>query len=256
MLTDTSIRAAKPSAKSYKLHDALGLYLLIHPNGGKYFRLDYTINSKRKTQALGVYPAVTLKQARALRDNARELITEGIDPSEHKKQAALAKSESLLNTFEAIAREWGEKKVNGWTHPKQHITKRRLELYLFPHIGNKPIADIKTQDILRCLRLIEQRGIMNTAHRTLQICGQVFRYAVATGRVERDITTDLRGALPTTKAKVFAAITNPQEVGALLRAIDGYVGTFVVKSALPAINNDEGYQCHQKIEFKHQPIPR
>jgi integrase len=231
-LSDTAIKAAKSTTgKSYKLPDANGLYLLIHHNGSKYFRFDFTFNAKRKTLALGVYPGTTLKQARLKRDDAKKLLANGVDPSQHKKETALAKAESLINTFSAIAIEWGEKQVKGWDD-KHSIPRRRLEKFIFPHLGNLPITDILAKDILRCLRLIEAQGLHVTAHKVLQLCGQVFRYGVATGKVDRDITPDLQGALkPATKCHL-AAITEPKEIGGLLRAIDNYNGTYSVKAAL------------------------
>ena len=155
-LSDTAIKAAKAKqGKSYKLPDANGLYLLIHHNGSKYFRYDYTFNTKRKTLALGVYPQTTLKQARLKRDDSRKLLADGIDPSQHKKEIVLAKAESLVNTFEAIARERGINQVKTWNE-KHNIPRRRLEKYIFPQLGHLPITDILPKDILRCLRLIHK----------------------------------------------------------------------------------------------------
>ena len=231
-LSDTTIRAAKPTSdKPYKLSDEKGLHVLINPNGSKYFRFKYRFAGKEKTLALGVYPETTLKQAREKRDNARKLIADGIDPSENKKAIKAAQAESLVNTFEAIAREWGEKQVNGWADVN-NTYKRRLERNIFPWLGNKPITDILPKDILVCLRRIEGMGTVATAHRTLQLTGQIFRYAVATGKVGRDITPDLKGALTPAQGENFASITEPQQIGPLLRAIDAFSGTFVVKSGL------------------------
>lgn len=231
-LSDTAIKNAKPNPdKAIKLPDEKGMYLLVHQNGSKYFRLDYRFEGKRKTLALGVYPETTLKDARTKRDEARELIAKGIDPSENKKAVKQAKAESAANSFEIIAREWGQKKVESWAD-KNNRSKRMLERNIFPWLGNKPITDIMPRDILECLRRVEDRGTIETAHRTLQICGQVYRYAVATGRAERDITPDLRGALPPAKSEHFAAITDPRQAGELLRAIDGYQGSLPALCAL------------------------
>ena len=231
-ISDTAIKAAKPRAdKPYKLPDEKGMYLYIHTNGSKYFRLDYRFEGKRKTLALGVYPETTLKEAREKREAARKLITDGVDPNENKKAIKASKSESALNSFEVIAREWGAKHVNNWDD-KNNRSKRMLEKNVFPWLGNKPIIDILPMDILSCLRRVEDRGTIETAHRTLQICGQVFRYAVATSRVDRDITPDLRGALPPAKGDHFAAITDPKQVAELLRAIDSYQGSLSAISAL------------------------
>lgn len=231
-ISDTAIKAAKPrTEKSYKIPDEKGMYLFIHTNGGKYFRLDYRFDDKRKTLALGVYPETTLKQAREKRDTARKQIADGIDPSENKKAVKESKTASATNSFEIVAREWGAKKINDWDD-KNNRSKRMLERNVFPWLGNKAMTDILPKDILACLRRVEDRGTIETAHRTLQICGQVFRYAVATGRIDRDITPDLRGALPPTKGGNFAAMTDPKQAAPLLRAIDSYTGTFIVKSAL------------------------
>ncbi len=231
-ISDTTIKAAKPkSDKDYKLSDEKGLHILIKTNGSKYFRLKYRFAGKEKTLALGVYPETTLKQAREKRDLARKQIAEGIDPSENKKAIKASKTESALNSFEVIAREWGAKHVNNWDD-KTHRSKRMLERNIFPWLGAKPITNILPIDILNCLRRVEDRGTLETAHRVLQICGQVFRYAVATSRIDRDITPDLRGALPPAKGGHFASVTDPKQAAPLLRAIDAYTGTFVVKSAL------------------------
>ncbi len=232
-ISDTAIKAAKVNPdKAYKLPDGKGMYLLIHPNGSKYFRLDYRFNDKRKTLALGVYPETSLKQAREKREAARKLLADGIDPNENKKAVKSSKAESASNSFEVVAREWFERKM---MDKSEHHQKRAMGLFrkdLFPYLGAKPINEIKAVELLAALRRIEARNAVETAHRALQICGQVFRYAIATGRTERDITPDLRGSLASVKAGHFAAITDPQEAGQLLRAIDAYTGSFCVKSAL------------------------
>jgi integrase len=230
-LSDTQCKNTKPKEKPYKLADEKGMFLLINPNGSKYFRLKYRFAGKEKVLALGVYPETSLKQARAKRDEAREQIAKEIDPGEHKKAVKQSRVESLANSFEVIAREWGQKKVNDWDD-KNNRSKRMLERNIFPWLGSKPINDILPKDILDCLRRVEDRGTIETAHRTLQICGQVFRYGVATGRVDRDITPDLRGALPPAKGEHFAAITEPKAVAELLRAIDSYQGSLSAICAL------------------------
>ena len=231
-LSDTTIKNAKPLPdKSYKLPDEKGMYLLVHKNGSKYFRLDYRFTNKRKTLALGIYPDTTLKQAREKLYTAKKQIADGIDPSENRKAIKASRGESALNDFEVIAREWGIKKVDQWEE-KNNRSKRMLERNIFPWIGNKPINEILPKEIMDCLRRIEDRGTIETAHRTLQLCGQVFRYAVATGRTHRDITPDLRGALPPSKGSNFSSITDPKLVAPLLNAINTYSGSFIVKSAL------------------------
>jgi integrase len=230
-LSYTAIKNAKPTAKPYKMQDDKGMYLLVHSNGGKYFRYDYRFNNKRLTLSLGVYPATSLKDARDKRDTAIKQIAGGISPSENRKAVKESKAESNANSFEVIAREWGEKKIDTWTD-KNNRSKRMLERNIFPWLGSKSITDILPVDILTCLRRVEDRGTIETAHRSLQLCGQVFRYAVATGRAERDITPDLRGALPPAKEGNFSSITDPKQAAPLLRAIDDYTGSFIVKSAL------------------------
>lgn len=231
-LTDTQIKTLKPEAKPRKVADEKGLYLLVQPTGGKLWRLKYRIDGKEKLLALGVYPDVGLKDARAARDEARRLLADGIDPAEHRKANKNARADAVGNSFESVAREWFTKLLPTWTPDHADKIIKRLERDVFPWIGSKPIADLNAPTVLTTIRRIEARGRLETAHRALQNCGQVFRYAVATGRAERDPTGDLRGALPPTREKHMAAITDPVEVGALLRAIDAFKGTLVVQSAL------------------------
>ena len=231
-LTDTAIRKAKPAAKPYKLAHEKGLFLLVTPGGGKWFRLKYRIGGKEKQLSLGTYPEISLKDARARRDAARKLLADGIDPGEHRKEQRAEKAERTGNSFEAVAREWFAKHSPNWA--KSHADKiiRRLEGDIFPWLGDKPIAEITAPKVLSCLRRIEGRGALDTAHRALQNCGQVFRYAVATGRAERDPCGDLKGALPPAKPGHFAALTEPDAVAKLLRAMEAVSATFVVKCAM------------------------
>lgn len=231
MITDTAIRAAKPAEKPYKLSDERGLYLLINA-AGKYWRLDYRFGAKRKTLALGVYPDVSLRLARERRDEARQLLADGVDPGENKKAVKAAKQERASNSFEVIAREWFDRMSVRWVDSHGGRIIRRLERDVFPWIGDRPIAELTAPELLAVVRRIEGRGAIETAHRALQNCGQVLRYAVATGRAERDPTGDLRGALPPVKGKHFAAVTDPAQVAELLRSLDGYKGTFAVSCAL------------------------
>lgn len=231
-LSDTACKNAKSKEKPYKLADEKGMFLLINPNGSKYFRLKYRFGGTEKTLALGVYPETSLKSARDKRDAARKQLADGIDPSENRKAVKSSKAESAANSFEVIAREWYERNM---VDKSEHHQKRAMSLFqrdIFPYLGNKPIADIKAVELLTALRRIEARNAIETAHRALQICGQVFRYAIATGRTERDITPDLRGSLMQAKAGHFSAVTEPKQAAELLRTIDGYTGTFIVKSAL------------------------
>jgi integrase len=231
-LTILRVKKAKPETKPRKLFDGGGLHLLIHPAGGKYWRLKYRFNGKHKVLALGIFPEVSLAEARDGRDAARKLLRSGIDPGEAKKAARITRVGNPANSFEAIAREWHAKFSPNLSPGHATAKLRRLELDVFPTIGARPIDDIKAPEILRVLRRIEERGALEMAHRLRGLCGEVFRYAVVTGRADRDPCADLRGALPPAKTKHFAAITDPKEVGALLRAIDGYSGSSVVKWAL------------------------
>ena len=229
-LTDTAIRNAKPREKPYKLSDERGMYLLVRESG-KYFRFDYRFLKKRKTLALGVYPDVPLADARAKREDARKLIAKGIDPSVQKKKEKAKKDEMSNNTFEIIARKWFRKMSNVWSEKHAEKVIGRLELNIFPFIGNRPIKLITAPELLEVLRKIEVRGAFETAHRVKGICGQVFRYAIAEGKAERDPSQDLKGALTPVKVTNMAAITEPKKIGALLRAIDDYDGQFVTLCA-------------------------
>jgi integrase len=232
MLTDHAIKNIKPSKKITRCFDSKGLYIEVSPNGGKWWRLKYRFLGKEKRLSLGVYPEISLKKARELRDENRKLIAEGIDPSENRKKQKLIQSDNMGNTFESIAREWLLKHGRNWVASHSERTLRRLERDIFPWIGKKPISTITAHEVLVCVQRIENRGALETAHRALQNCGQVMRFAVATARLDRDPTADLKGALPPVKEKHFAAITDPTEVAELLKAFDGYEGTFIVKAAL------------------------
>lgn len=230
-LTDVKIRNSKPKATQVKLFDGSGLFLLITPQGGKLWRLKYRFEKKEKLLAIGPYPEISLTAARMQREEARRQLVKGIDPGALRKAQRQAKT-SETESFEVIAREWFDKFKQNWVEGHAITIIRRLENDLFPYLGNRPIADIKAPELLAVLRRVEARGALDTAHRIRSITGQVCRYAVATGRAERDPSGDLRGALPQPVDGHFASITDPKEVGALLRAIDGYQGSFVVKCAL------------------------
>lgn len=231
-LTDTAIKNAKPGDKPIKLYDADGLLLWVAPSGGKWWRLKYRLGGKEKMLSLGTYPDVGLREARDRRDEARRLLADGIDPSAHRKAAKSTKALREANSFELVAREWHAKYAGTWSPSHGDRILRRLEANAFPWIGGKPTADLKPAEVLEVLRRVERRGTLETAHRLRDNIGQTMRYAVATGRAERDITADLRGALPPVQKRHFAAITEPTKVGELLRAIDGYTGTFPVTCAL------------------------
>ena len=243
-LTDAAIRGAKPAAKPIRLFDSGGLYLEIAPSGGKWWRLKYRIDGREKRLSLGIYPDVPLAGrkdketgiwidgARERRDKARQLLAEGIDPSAHRKAVRKTKTERAANSFEAVAREWHRKFAAQWTVSHREKNLRALERDVFPWLGSRPIADLTAPDLLKVLRRIEARGAADTAHRVRQISGQVFRYAIATGRGERDLSADLRGALAPARSTHLAALTEPKAIGGLLRAIGGYSGHLVTKCAL------------------------
>ncbi|MBA3731042.1 MAG: integrase arm-type DNA-binding domain-containing protein, partial [Gammaproteobacteria bacterium] len=229
-LTDSAIRNSRPTEKPMKLIDGRGLFLLVAPSGGKWWRFRYRFEGKHKLLSLGTYPAVTLKDARVKRDEMRRLLAAGIDPGQARKAEKAARGDA--NSFEAVAREWIGKYAPTWAESHASKIIRRLERDVFPWIGARPVGHITAPELLAVVRRIEQRGALETAHRALRNSGQVFRYAVATGRAERDPAADLRGALPPVKAKHLAAITDPEAVGALLRAIAGYQGSLVTRCAL------------------------
>ena len=234
-LNDKSVQAAQAKEKQYKIADGEGLTLIIKPSGAKIWWFRYRFASIGKTLSIGQYPAVSLKEARTRTLAAKKMLADGIDPSAQKKsdrQTSIEIATEITETVEAISREWFEKFSGVWkdTHASKII--RRLERDLFPWLGKLPIKDIKPAQLLAVVRRVETRGAIDTCHRLLQNSGAVWRYAVATGRVERDITGDLRGALPPAKETHLGAITKPGEIGALLRSIGAYKGSETVRLAL------------------------
>ena len=230
-LNDTKIRSTKPSEKPMKLFDEGGLYLLITPSGGELWRFKYRFDGKEKLLSLGTYPEISLADARQRRDEARRNVAHGVDPSTLRKAQKQSQTEET-ETFEVVAREWYTKFTPTWSAGHAESIKGRLEKDLIPWLGKLPMKEIKAPKVLEALRRIEDRGALEQAHRVRTIAGQVFRYAVATGRAERDVSADLRGALPQPPERHHAAITDPREVAPLLRAIDGYQGHFMVRCAL------------------------
>ncbi len=231
-LTDTAVRKTRPGAKPYKVADGKGLFLLVHPNGSKYWRLKFRFAGKEKLLSLGIYPTVSLAEARNRRDHARKLLSNGVDPGVAKQVSKRSVKMAAENSFEATAREWYAKRAAKWVPTHAAKILRRLERDVFPWLGSRPIANITAPELLAVLRRIEGRGKIESAHRIHQNCGQIFRYAVATGRAERDPSADLRGALTTVKEKHYASITEPKAIGELLRVIEGYQGSFVTACAL------------------------
>lgn len=231
-LTDTAIRNAKPAEKPVKMYDERGLFLIVTSAGGKWWRFRYSFSGKEKLLSLGIYPDVSLKEAREKRNVARKLITQGIDPGVHRKATKEVQAALTENCFEPICRKWLAQR-KGTVETAQHVkTLARMENDVFPWLGAKPIGEISSPDVLSVLRRIDERGARYTAHRVRSEISRAFRYAIANGLAERDPCPDLKGAIPAPKAEHFAAITTPNEVAELLRAIDGFRGTFVVKSAL------------------------
>lgn len=230
-LSDTKVRTIKPAEKPQKLFDGGGLFLLVTPTGGKLWRLKYRFGGTEKLLAIGSYPQISLAEARQRRDQASVLIASGVDPSDTKKAQKAADTEET-ETFEVIARGWHTKFSPTWADSHANKIIRRLELYVFPWLGSRPIRSITAPDLLTILRRIEARGALDTAHRTQQTCGQVFRYAIATGRADRDPSGDLRGAIPPAAGKHMATITDPKEIAGLLRSIDSYRGSIVTRCAL------------------------
>lgn len=231
-LSDTKIRTLKPKEKPYKLADERGLYLYVTPSGGKLWRLKYRIDGKEKLLTFGAYPDVSLASARNERDEARKLIAAGEDPSVIRKAVKSGKYDDSLNSFEVVAREWWQTHMKDKAESHKNKVIRRFELYLFPWLGKRPISSITAPEVLEAVKRVEQLNKLETAHRTLQTAGQVFRYAVQKGLAIRDVTADLKGALPPTTVKHMAAFTEPKEVAELLRAIDAFNGTFTVHCAL------------------------
>lgn len=243
-LTDTAIRKAMPGPKTRKLSDGKGLYLELSPAGGRWWRLKYRIAGVEKRISLGTYPETSLKVAREKMEEARALVAQGIDPSQVRKvakqeaaqQDELAQREAqglpLHGSFESVAREWFDTRKDEWAPTYAQKIIRRLEADVFPWLGKLPVQQITPPMVLEVLRKAESRGVIETAHRVLETCGQVFRFAVATGRIESNPARDLKDALRRPMVQHFAAITEPKRFGELLRAIDSYRGTPVVCAAL------------------------
>lgn len=231
-LTNVSVKNAAPGDKAFKLYDGRGLYLEVMPTGAKYWRFKYRFGGKEKRLALGVYPETSLKEARDQTSEARRNLKQGSDPADLRRQAKLAQQLTSENSFEKVAAEWYAKERPRWSESHRTRVAWLLEKSLNPWIGSRPIGEITPPELLAALRRRESQGKLETAKRAKQVAGQVFRYAVATGRAERDPSGDLRGALATPRKKHYAAITEPKAVGQLLSAIDTFQGTPTVQAAL------------------------
>jgi len=231
-LTDTAIRKAKPAATPQKLRDGGGLYLLLRPDGARWWRWDYRrpVTGKRNTLSLGTYPDTGLADARQRHAAARKLLAAGIDPGAQRKAEKAAGSERAANSFEVVAREWLGKQT--WVPGYREKVAAWLDNDVFPHIGARPVAEVTAPEFLRVARRVEERGAVESAHRIMQNCGQVMRYAIATGRADRNPVADLRGAIASPAERHHSAITDPAELGGLLRSIDGYSGDPATRAAL------------------------
>ena len=234
-LTELKIKSSKSDTKAYKLADEKGMYLLIQPSGGKLWRLDYRFDGKRKTLALGGYPDVTLAAARDRRDQARKLLAGGSDPGAVKKAQKAGRKEQAANSFEVTARRWHQKNTGKWSESYADKTIRMLERDVFPWIGSKPVVDLEAPEFLSVARRVEKRGHVDTAHRAIQLCGQVMRFAVAEGLVRRDPTGDLRGALVPVESNHMPSVTEPARVGQILQMFEAFTGSFQVQCALKLV---------------------
>ncbi|MCH5051055.1 tyrosine-type recombinase/integrase [Pectobacterium aquaticum] len=229
-LTDVKVRSAKPEDKAYKLTDGEGMHLMVHPNGSKYWRLQYRFDGKQKTLALGVYPEITLSEARQRRDEAKRQIATGTDPSEQKKVDKQLRQTLVDNTFKAIALEWHEYKRPNWSKGYAEDIMEAFENDIFPDIGKRPVAEIKPLEMLTSLRKLEKRGVLDKLRKIRQACNQVFRYAIVTGRAENNPASELASALPPPKATHYPHLL-PDELPDFLRALSTYSGSKVTQLA-------------------------
>ncbi|WP_233956206.1 tyrosine-type recombinase/integrase [Pectobacterium versatile] len=229
-LTDVKVRSAKPEDKAYKLTDGEGMHLMVHPNGSKYWRLQYRFDGKQKTLALGVYPEITLSEARQRRDEAKRQIATGTDPSEQKKVDKQLRQTLVDNTFKAIALEWHEYKRPNWSKGYAEDLMEAFENDIFPDIGKRPITEIKPLEMLTSLRKLEKRGVLDKLRKIRQACNQVFRYAIVTGRAENNPASELASALPPPKATHYPHLL-PDELPDFLRALSTYSGSKVTQLA-------------------------
>uniref|UniRef100_D5X4J3 Integrase family protein n=1 Tax=Thiomonas intermedia (strain K12) TaxID=75379 RepID=D5X4J3_THIK1 len=233
LLTDAALRRAKPTDKLQRLRDGDGLYLLLRPDGKRWWRFDYRYGGKDKTLSVGVYPDVTLARARQRADEIRQQLLDGIDPSiARKAKVTGVVAGEVSDSFEIIAREWHAGRAPTLSGNTSKNILLRLQNNAFPYIGQKSVRELRAPDVLDVLRRIEERGLGETARRVHQLIAQVMRYAVATGRADADPTPALRGALKPVMVRHHAAVIEPAELGAMLRAFDGYTGGVVVRTAL------------------------
>jgi integrase len=230
-LSDAKARNAKPRTRPYKIADGDGLFLLVMPSGSKYWRLKYFLAGKEKLLALGVYPEINLADARDRRGQARKVLAAGNDPGQAKKAAKRLATLKNANAFETVAREWVERRKHEWAPSHARRQRAQIERHILPKLGTRPVADITAPEVLAMLRVIEERGVLETAQRMMQVTGQIFMYAIATGRAERNPVPDLRGALKTPRVKhhPFLAASDLPEY---LRKLEAYDGSLQTKLAL------------------------
>jgi integrase len=231
-LTDTGIKTAKPTQKPYKLFDGRGLYVLINPDGSRWWRFKYRYGGKEKLLALGTYPDTGLKKARDRLGEARRLLADGIDPCAAKQAEKLKRTDREAGSFEAVALEWHAKQSGAWSIDYADKELRQLRNHVLPRIGSKPFRELNSRDLLDVLQRIETNGQLETAHRVRRSLGAICRYAVATHRADMDPSAALKGALASVPINHFASITDPKKVGKLIRAIRGYEGASVTRYAL------------------------
>lgn len=234
-LTDTFVKRKQGNDKVQKHSDGGGLFLYITPTGKKSWRLAYRFAGKQKLLVIGPYPAISLKEARERREAAKKLLVDNIDPSTAKQAAKAAAASAARDSFEVVAREWVERNAAKWSEVYRLNILDRLERDIFGTLGKRPIKTITAPELLSVLRKVESRGAVETAHRGLSDCGRIFRYAIATGRAERDVAADLRGALARAPETHFATMTDPADIGKILRDFDSYNGLVPVRYVLKLI---------------------
>jgi integrase len=235
MLNDTLIRSLKPTGKSKKHFDGGGMFLLVTATGSKLWRMVYHYDKKEKLLSFGTYPTVSLKDARERREEAKRLLAQGVDPGAHKKAIVATRIAEQANSFKNIALEWLENKTDQYTAKYRKLLLLRMNVYLFPGIGNIAINKLEPQDLLAVARDAEKKELLSVPHQLVQLVGKIMRYAIATGRAKHNIAADLRGALKPWTKQHMPTITDPEKIGPLLRAIDEYPGYFPVKCALRLI---------------------
>ena len=235
-LSDTRIRSAKPRMRPYKLFDVDGLFLIITPSGGRWWRQRYHWSGKERLLSLGIYPEVGLAAARERSEEVRRQVANGVDPSADRREQKAAQRAAGETTYKSVFGQWLEEtgKTRKWTADHIERVGRRFEVHFFPWLGSKPIADVTDDDVMTCLRRMKDRDLIDTAHRALSENDLLFRYAKREGLVKHNVVADLRGpdTLPKVKVTNHASVKSPAQVGGLMRAIDNYHGSFVVKCAL------------------------